>query len=305
MEFKQLPLTIYERFKLAKEKYLPAWFGNKIIPKSEYDAWVDKIITSFSSNSFETNQKLRISLLKHFYYIHRFKAEGSNRYFVTDKLATMLLATDYTSILAEMVKLPFNTFTIDISNLGLTVDMTRFGTKPQTIREVLVYNNEEIPNCISMVFYLGGEEELFVINIDMKPGSNLVKNIEYGGSSDNSINKNSTTKAVMITMGIILFINSRSNDAVVVRPKRVFAKDSSYPACKLGASVINKFNYEGSGEPRSSHEIHVLKYPVRGHFRNQPCGAGRLEKEIIWIEPFFKGKERDLETTSKPSNTLL
>lgn len=30
---------------------------------------------------------------------------------------------------------------------------------------------------------------------------------------------------------------------------------------------------------------------VSGHWRNQPCGAGHLDRKVIWIEPFWRGPE--------------
>jgi hypothetical protein len=39
------------------------------------------------------------------------------------------------------------------------------------------------------------------------------------------------------------------------------------------------------GEPQQ----HAVRWTVRGHFRNQVCGAGRAERRRTWIRPYFKG----------------
>ena len=45
------------------------------------------------------------------------------------------------------------------------------------------------------------------------------------------------------------------------------------------------------------------RFIVRGHYRNQPHGPGRLERKSIWITPFFKGPEEGAKIvhTYKPS----
>jgi len=52
---------------------------------------------------------------------------------------------------------------------------------------------------------------------------------------------------------------------------------------------------------REEHEYHEnvkkglwkvgYRFVVQGHFRNQPCGTGNLERKIIFINPFYKGPE--------------
>ena len=33
----------------------------------------------------------------------------------------------------------------------------------------------------------------------------------------------------------------------------------------------------------------MVRFRVRGHWRNQVCGPERLERKRIWIKPFWKG----------------
>lgn len=54
------------------------------------------------------------------------------------------------------------------------------------------------------------------------------------------------------------------------------------------------------GSPRedgtaSERTMHILKWTVRGHFRNQAHGAGMKERRIQWIRPYLKGRERGNE----------
>lgn len=46
---------------------------------------------------------------------------------------------------------------------------------------------------------------------------------------------------------------------------------------------------EGEGKKRKGHHTPPSVITVvRGHFRRQPVGVGRLQRKIIWIEPFFR-----------------
>ena len=35
----------------------------------------------------------------------------------------------------------------------------------------------------------------------------------------------------------------------------------------------------------------ILSHMVRGHWRNQVCGAGRNDRKLIWIQPHMRGDE--------------
>jgi hypothetical protein len=48
------------------------------------------------------------------------------------------------------------------------------------------------------------------------------------------------------------------------------------------------------------HHVHVASY-VRGHHKMQPCGVGRTERKLIWIEPYWRG----LESPTKTQKTYL
>ncbi|MBI4918178.1 MAG: hypothetical protein HY825_20240 [Acidobacteria bacterium] len=43
-----------------------------------------------------------------------------------------------------------------------------------------------------------------------------------------------------------------------------------------------------SGEVDRAYKV---RWIVRGHWRNQPCGPGRMQRELIWICPYWKGPE--------------
>jgi hypothetical protein len=103
----------------------------------------------------------------------------------------------------------------------------------------------------------------------------------------------------------VLYINSTDVDRQIISavPKSPLNKGkiTDYPVCSLGKGLtINKdiryIKFE-SEEQGAQHEMHVTKWSVRGHFRQQQYGSGLLGKykKVIWIRPFLKGKERGTE----------
>lgn len=48
----------------------------------------------------------------------------------------------------------------------------------------------------------------------------------------------------------------------------------------------------------------TVRVLVTGHWRNQPYGAGSLLRKLIWIEPYWKGKEPDSAATPTASETI-
>lgn len=44
--------------------------------------------------------------------------------------------------------------------------------------------------------------------------------------------------------------------------------------------------------PQGHQAAYDYAFEVSGHFRWQPCGIGRAQRKLIWIDPFVKGKDK-------------
>ena len=55
--------------------------------------------------------------------------------------------------------------------------------------------------------------------------------------------------------------------------------------------------YIEHGPRRGKHAPPTVQVMVRGHYRRQVCGVGRLERKVIWISPFWRGPEAALIQT--------
>ena len=55
--------------------------------------------------------------------------------------------------------------------------------------------------------------------------------------------------------------------------------------------------YIEHGKKGRKHGPPTVQVMVRGHYRRQVCGVGRMERKVIWIEPFWRGPEAALIQT--------
>jgi hypothetical protein len=61
-------------------------------------------------------------------------------------------------------------------------------------------------------------------------------------------------------------------------------------------AAVKEYIEHGPAKGRK-HSPPTVQVMVRGHYRRQVCGVGRLERKVIWIEPFWRGPEAALIQT--------
>ena len=94
-----------------------------------------------------------------------------------------------------------------------------------------------------------------------------------------------------------LFLNFVEVETLYIEPKEKFK-----PAKYEGFKNMQKIPIRVADLGWARETINKLPFGVTGHLRNQPVGAGRKERKLIYIEPFMKqglvrksGKERILK----------
>jgi hypothetical protein len=55
--------------------------------------------------------------------------------------------------------------------------------------------------------------------------------------------------------------------------------------------------YVEHGKAGRKHGPPTVQVMVRGHYRRQVCGVGRMDRKVIWIQPFWRGPEAALIQT--------
>lgn len=75
------------------------------------------------------------------------------------------------------------------------------------------------------------------------------------------------------------------------RAMRHTALDYEEVGASVEAIVIDKREFHDTqGSLTEGNKVQV-RFMVRGHWRNQPCGVGRQERKLIWVKPHFKGPD--------------
>lgn len=92
------------------------------------------------------------------------------------------------------------------------------------------------------------------------------------------------------------------------RAKRLRAELPMVRTYKLGKPIKIDCRAEVQAYSRGERKPPSVQVLVRGHWKRQPCGPGRTERRVIWIEPYPRGPEdapinlraHNLRRTSSP-----
>jgi len=112
-------------------------------------------------------------------------------------------------------------------------------------------------------------------------------------------------KVFCFIINTLLYINTQDKKPIEIKPKDISnlkskkkikraKKYSNLPYYYLGREIVIDKNYKKSLDLTERDGIkreYSGQWTVRGHWRNQPIGKGRLDTKLIWIQPFVKGKE--------------
>lgn len=230
-----------------------------------------------------------------------FKASGSKIFRVEEQAFNELVNTEIRNLTDEFLNLPYQTIALHLpfnESLSIRGELAEW----VYLSEFEEDNGKRIHICC-----ISKETNFTVFEFSFTGGD------IYSQVKAQILEKYASKRAyaevkqlINFVLALILYINSESQDLRIVHPKvspLVKHETSRLPVCKVGSTIsINKdfknvsLRTEGSG-----FEHHILKWLVRGHFRNQPVGEGRSERKIIWIRPFFKGKERESDIQAKPA----
>lgn len=227
-------------------------------------------------------------------FLHDFNWCGKKMFHVQGALTHELALTHIEGVIAEFFKPPFQTICVhfphneSVSILGSPI---RYAYVSEYMEEdgrhihVMYVRDKGLP------FF-----HEFVFDDNKKLGTQIREQIgaRYAGLRQ-AIHEN--INAFSLLGALLLYMNSTERDIKEVRPVVLFRrKDSALPCCHVGGSIsINKSLYsapDSSEGERAEHLTHVLKWAVRGHFRNQACGEGHKERQITWVRPYLKGRER-------------
>lgn len=113
----------------------------------------------------------------------------------------------------------------------------------------------------------------------------------YLGSSDPDI--------IQRTSGRPGTLSAADNMKSQIKAKKARAaarKESELDYASVGESVKPIYVRKGESDRRVVSDegrglLAAIRFIVRGHWRNQPCGPGLTERKLIWVKPYYKGPD--------------
>lgn len=279
-------------------------------------------LVSPNLNNMDKISAVHVGVLQYF-----FSKFGKKIFSIDENLIDYLLLTDSSKVDSEFLNLPFPCIMLYFDKN----EKIKFHNS--YVEYVVVYLSEEYENEKNIkisTFFI--DKTYISFDLTIYPGDILTQVTNYiNKACDNytveihqkvfkdrpdysfeqekenkikSINK--TISLVSFIVSILLYMKTSEAKLERVLPLVLKKSDSRNEMCKITSKIpiINNpyKNISNFSNEKNENYFKILKWTVRGHFRNQPKGTGRKERELIWIRPFIKGRERlnkDINTPQK------
>jgi hypothetical protein len=235
-------------------------------------------------------------------FLHDFNWCGRKLFRMEEQITHELALTNIEGVSAEFLKLPYQTICVH-SPFNETVRINDHPIKWSYLSEYQEEDGRHIH-----VMYVRDDEQIFIHEFIFQENAAIGAQIKaqitdmYGkqAAKDN-------LKAFSMVASLILYMNSSERDVRMMNPRVLMPKlDSRMPVCSVGGTIRVDRSLHMSADGGGEHTIHILKWTVRGHFRNQVCGPQRSERRITWVRPHLKGRERANEhMPARPSDYVL
>lgn len=235
---------------------------------------------------------------------------GRNNIRVEEQLMHELVLTGVQGVTADFLKLPFSSFLLLIPhNQVLTIRKT-------LIKEIYIDESEYIEANITFrkieLCMIDVENNITLKSLLFQNQLSLVEQTKEQilDRYDSKLAREEATAIISFILATILYINSTEKKEQIIMPTVILKeKHTRFPQCALGYGIpINKTIHTSNSSKGSSHQINVLKFTVRGHYRTYKSGENARWKvdTVIWIRPFLKGLERNAaEGSIKPKKYEL
>jgi hypothetical protein len=161
----------------------------------------------------------------------------------------------------------------------------------------------ESPTVIELLFIPG---YFYMVNLAVTPDS--IEELYIGGSSDDA------KEIHRIAINTLLYVTNNPNDVTTaeanknresltnrmlkaIGSKKEKLKQRLKNCPSIPVNMVGKYytidkNIQRALEQAEATGKHLsTRFIVAGHWRNQACGLNRLERKLLWIEPYWKGPE--------------
>ncbi len=244
----------------------------------------------------------KVQMAEMLVFLHDFNWCGRKLFRMEEQITHELALTNIAGVSAEFLKLPYQTICVH----SPFNEAVRINDHP--IKWTYLSEYQEDDGRHIHVMYVRDDDQVFVHEFIFKDEVSIGAQIKeqttdmYGkqAAKDN-------LAAFSMIAAMILYMNSSDRDVRMMSPHVLAPKlDSRIAVCSVGGTIRVDRSLHMSADGGGEHTIHVLKWTVRGHFRNQVCGLQRSERRITWVRPHLKGRERANEhMPARPSDYVL
>lgn len=257
---------------------------------------------------------LRNDLVNPWLYIFaHWHAMGRKEYIVSKGLAQKLKQTRLKGYPSSNLHLPFDSIYIDLHHYGDFGETTTEGCLAlQTENRIVISlvlrdsNKTDIPRLLNI------QKDHNSLETGLEKALEEYKNLE--GMHDLKANMQRWRELFSYIVNVILYATMQDAEQVFQRydptyeklqrrlkkqkspKKREKIKQQLKKVPSAGYTLLGgSIKVDRTEERTETYEKGQRKITVRtlvsGHWRDQPCGKGNLDRKRIWIEPFWRGPE--------------
>jgi hypothetical protein len=278
-------------------------FAGEISKNKRAQAYIDRVIREQVADDtyhlFGDRRQFLESIIASLHKHYQWAAHGFGVFDISHGLLQRLRLTDPSS--APVVPMPFDTFLIRIAPGTLILGehdvrwiwVHRYEPTLDSGEVVLVEPVSEMtmerPFCFQAPW-----ADLFKLNITVveeRNGEDAIVDVDPVEIS------NAKVCAVVAANLCFYILSASGQQEASAKPPSPGLKrraGKTWPRCwALGKSVPidPRLDEALDGGPSTGKAKLKFKHIVRGHWRNQACGKDRLERRVIWIQPYWKGPD--------------
>lgn len=268
------------------------------------------------------------SFFQHWHH-YRWHHTGRAIYDVHPALAKAFLETELT-VAPQVLRLAYPTVYLGLLDLGLTVWHETTGEHP--LNGMYVTCDDSRTGEPELLIVVVGEAQpgkpandnalcSFSVPLDGSFVEERVSNLDANPTRAELLGRNSKRFALWARLAVnaLLYIQHVTEDVVHERnygvPPNKLAHANVIRSGRQREAYLSKYRadvryvrlggrFATDASAGGEREGALVRHLVRGHWRWQVCGKGRLERRLMWIRPHWRGDEQN-ETPSHPMTTIV
>jgi len=316
----------YDRIEQQLHEILPHQVEFMYSTKSRsYREFMTELSSRFGAPSNALPLHMVAHMFRTMFFHSRFRRDGSHVFRVSEGLAGLLRFTNVGNIPSTWVRLPFDSLYIQLPDSPTLFTVAGKDMKGQDFQYPgigiccveSVVDGVRVLNMNMAGIHPTDPLDDQTMNIELKLDESLNMEQVFAATkmtgqyldpgTDAEKVREDLWQGIRLAINILLYINEPTAELSEPIKGTATLKLEQHP--KKGEEWKRKMRRIASKEPiiidvgksiepkdgfspDSGHTYELsVRYVVRGHWRQQPCGPGNTERRLTWIAPYWKGPE--------------